>query len=257
MKCWEDSAYWEPLDMPYLPDPAQPGIVVEYPATKALGPAACQKQCTEVKGCAHFSFWQFNGTSGEGYCHFQDAYAVKRQGRWGFTSGPAECAPDGSINPDSAAYLTHALPAGVSCAETDVTYSPVQAIETLKGAQTKVITSCKLFCERSQDCAYFTVQFPMGYCMLHPVGAVRLPGVIGALSAPVMCANDIKYRQRKFDARRLPGLAATSPSALGACALLGALAAAAGMVLARVRRARLAPAGSAFEPLASEEASEA
>jgi len=242
--------------MGVLTDPTHPELVKQVAPKEAFGAHDCQKHCAKIEGCAHFSFWQLNATSGAGFCHFQDAYAVKRESRFGFTAGPAECPADGDIDLPYMASIADGLPEGVKCAEVGVTYSPIQAMTSFSGDQMAVISACKAFCVKSKDCAHFTIQFPMGFCSLHPVNATKLAGgIMGALSAPVMCPEDLVFR-KKYDAARVPALAGASLSALGACTLLGVVAAAAATtVLARARRAhsRLAPAGSLFEALAAEE----
>jgi len=225
--CFEAAVQWEPLDMGILPDAKHPDKVIQVAPIREESIHACQEKCRNTDGCAHFSFWKVSGED-EGFCHFQDAFAVRRAHRPGFTAGPPECESSGDVDPP---YMpsTEDTPKGFECAAVGQVWSPIMAAMSLKGTESEVLTSCREHCKDTAGCAHVTVQFPMGLCQLAKANATIVEGILGAISAPVSCPKaeeqeELAFR-KKYDV--LHGTVAPSdplPS-LMACAFLACLAA--------------------------------
>jgi len=167
--CFEDATMWEPIDM------------FGQVATIQTDEWACQRRCLQVEGCAHFSFSQSTGA-----CHLQDAFAIKREQRAGFLSGPFECWS--SLTPGKFAKIDEDVfvPEKFRCMQVGVIWQP--ALETpvhIYGEREEVVRQCQARCKGTWGCGHFTALFP-NLCQLAGGSARPLPAVVSTMSGPAV-----------------------------------------------------------------------
>lgn len=131
---------------------------------------ACQRRCSRKPGCAHFSFWKPGRL-----CHLEDRYAIRREGRQGFVSGPFQCwnylVPGKYVKLQSHTFL----PIRFRCMQVGVTWSPDMAPSiSIQGERDDVVFACQKMCRDTMGCKHFTVMFP-SLCRLADQSAKPLP----------------------------------------------------------------------------------
>lgn len=178
-------------------------------ASKETDEFACQRKCLRTPGCSHFSFWVPSTL-----CHLQDRYALRREGRDGFVSGPFQCWSYLMPGKYTMVHNDTFLPTRFRCMQIGVTWSPDMSTSTyIAGDRDKVVFACQQKCKDTDGCAHFTVMFP-GLCRLASNTAVPLPAERTISGPPTEECDDLSSEaplghtfMRKFASR--PELAPT------------------------------------------------
>uniref|UniRef100_A0A7S1S034 Apple domain-containing protein n=1 Tax=Alexandrium catenella TaxID=2925 RepID=A0A7S1S034_ALECA len=231
--CFEDRVAWEPLDMPG--------------ATPSIAGSAdeCQLRCASTAGCTHFSYWWIGKN-----CHIQDAYAVRRTSRLGFTSGPFGCWE--SLDQDK--YVREGLTIverSRRCEELSTLYEPAMGLSrefTLEDiTKTEAVKQCRDYCALTEGCEHYTMTFPDRLCQMAGAGANKVTPYANAVSGTPTCWGGEEHETRAFSdskeahtlmmktSLRHGALATSRPSLAAAATLLLAIAALAWGALAAAR----------------------
>lgn len=174
--CHEEDISWEPLDM----QGSSP--------TEEVDAMACQRRCLGTPGCFHFTFWKVYG-----HCHLEDAFALRREDRSGFVSGPFQCWDE--IRHSGLAQVKDGngksfLPAQFHCMEVGVSWAPaMQLPKRFEGSEIDMIMQCQHFCAMTKSCARFTMEVGSRTCHLATAKASALPGVFNSISGPPVCSS--------------------------------------------------------------------
>ncbi|CAK0859706.1 unnamed protein product [Prorocentrum cordatum] len=150
-ECWEAEAGYAPLDMP------------GQARSLELTASDCQRRCSEVVGCAHFSFWANGG------CHLQDI-AASFHNEAGAIAGPQDC--------DRA-----------RCHQTRARHDPLDMPGQARTVEQSPL-ECQRRCANVDGCAHFSY-WPDGGCHLQDGRASLLHAVdaLEATTGPPACTG--------------------------------------------------------------------
>lgn len=184
--CLEEDIAYEPTDM----QGSSP--------TEEVDALACQRRCLETQGCYHFTFWKVYG-----HCHLQDAFAVRREGRDNFVSGPFKCWDEikgsGLTRIKNGNGLSF-LPKKFEGMEVGSSWLPaMQLPRRFQGTETDMIMQCQAYCKLTQTCAHFTLEVNSRTCHLATSSATYVSGVLNSISGPpTRKAQPEMFMQKKW-----------------------------------------------------------
>jgi len=175
--CFEDDVAWEPHM-----NVTSSAKVEDY--------WQCQRLCVTTHGCAHFSLFLKTME-----CYLEDVYAIKREQRPGFVSGPFMCMEKMGPKEVQQVLDDAKIPAASGCLQVGVVYEPSYSVQKVSELQVQgddreqVIHTCQQKCHYDNKCAFYTVDFNLGICKLAPENAQPIGGFVGAVSGAPTCGH--------------------------------------------------------------------
>lgn len=223
--------------------------------SKEVDEFACQQKCLRTLGCSHFSFWKAGKI-----CHLQNRFALRREQRVGFVSGPFQCWS--YLIPGQYAMISNTsyVPTRFRCMQTGVTWSPDMTTSShFHGERDEVVFACQQKCRDTKDCAHFTVMFP-SLCRLASHEAQPLPAEEAISGPPAPECDDSTFVfsplghtfMRKYESNK----ATSNSRSVFRVAMIGPaalLVAAAAVMMRRRRRSTSAQVAPLRVPLDLEE----